>query len=119
MGPYEILSALGAGGTGEVYKAKDTRLGRDVAVKVLPEELFEDGERRLRFEREARTLASLNHPGIAAIHSFEESGGRHLLVMELVEGEGLDMKIASGPLPIEESLSLSRSRSPRHWRPRT
>jgi serine/threonine protein kinase/Tol biopolymer transport system component len=93
---------------GEVYKARDPRLGRDVAVKVLPEEFFEDGERRLRFEREARTLASLNHPGIAAIHSFEESGGRHLLVMELVEGEGLDTKIASGALPLEESLSLAK-----------
>jgi serine/threonine-protein kinase len=114
LGPYEILSPLGAGGMGEVYRARDTRLARDVAIKVLPEEFFEDEERRLRFEREARTLASLNHPGIAAIHSFEEvpgsssSSSRHLLVMELVEGEGLDLKIASGPLPLEETLSYAR-----------
>src|SRR5512136_2328077 len=93
LGAYEILSPLGAGGMGEVWRAKDTRLGRDVAIKVLPEEFFEDEERRLRFEREARTLATLNHPGIAAIYSFEEipgsapSSSRHLLVMELVEGE--------------------------------
>jgi serine/threonine protein kinase/tetratricopeptide (TPR) repeat protein len=112
LGPYEILAPLGAGGMGEVYRAKDSRLGRDVAIKVLPEEFFEDEERRTRFEREARTLASLNHPGIAAIHSFDEisspspSSSRHLLVMELVEGEGLDQKIASGPLPLEETFSF-------------
>ena len=99
---------------GEVYRAKDTRLARDVAVKVLPEEFFEGEERRARFEREARLLAALNHPGIAAIYSFEEvpssssSSSRHLLVMELVEGEGLDQKIAAGPLPLEESLSFAR-----------
>jgi serine/threonine protein kinase/Tol biopolymer transport system component len=114
LGSYEIVAPLGAGGMGEVYRAKDTRLGRDVAIKVLPGEFFEDEERRLRFEREARTLASLNHPGIAAIYSFEEipgsspSSSRHLLVMELVEGEGLDAKIAAGPLSLEESLSLAR-----------
>src|SRR5450759_5161620 len=96
LGPYEILAPLGAGGMGEVYRAKDARLGRDVALKVLPEEFFEDEERRIRFEREARLLASLNHPGIAAVHSFEEissspdspgSHARHILVMELLEGE--------------------------------
>ena len=87
LGPYEILGPLGAGGMGEVYRAKDTRLGRDIALKVLPEEFFEDEERRTRFEREARTLASLNHPGIASIHSFEEISGRHILVMELVVEE--------------------------------
>jgi Tol biopolymer transport system component len=114
LGAYEIVSPLGAGGMGEVYRAKDTKLGRDVAVKVLPEEFFEDEERRLRFEREARTLASLNHPGIAAIHSFEEipgavsSSSRHLLVMELVEGEDLGQRLLSGPIPLEESLSLAR-----------
>ncbi|MFI5181271.1 MAG: protein kinase [Thermoanaerobaculia bacterium] len=108
VGSYEISSPLGAGGMGEVYRAKDSRLARDVAIKVLPEEFFEDEERRTRFEREARTLASLNHPGIAAIYSFEEVSGRHLLVMELVEGEGLDAKIASGALPLEESLSFAR-----------
>ena len=93
---------------GEVYRARDSRLARDVAVKVLPEEFFEGEERRQRFEREARLLAALNHPGIAAVYSFEEVSGRHLLVMELVEGEGLDQKIASGPLPLEESLSYAR-----------
>ncbi len=114
LGAYQILSPLGAGGMGEVYRAKDTRLGRDVAIKVLPEEFFEDEGRRARFEREARTLATLNHPGIAAIYSFEEAPGsspsssRHLLVMELVEGEGLDGKISRGPLSLEESLSVAR-----------
>src|SRR5512141_1071180 len=92
LGPYEILAAIGAGGMGEVYRAKDTRVDRLVALKVLPEEFFESEERRQRFEREARMLASLNHPGVAVLYSFEESGGRHLLAMELVEGEGLDQK---------------------------
>jgi serine/threonine-protein kinase len=108
LGSYEILAPIGAGGMGEVYRAKDPRLGRDVAIKVLPEEFFEGEERRQRFEREARLLAALNHPGIAAVYSFEEISGRHLLVMELVEGEGLDRKVASGPLPLEESLSCAR-----------
>ena len=99
---------------GEVYRAKDPRLAREVAIKVLPEEFFEGEERRLRFEREAKLLASLNHPNIAAIYSFEEIPGsssfasRHLLVMELVEGEDLARKISSGPFPLEESLLLAR-----------
>ena len=108
---YSITAKLGEGGMGEVYRAADSKLGRQVAIKVLPEEFFEDDERRLRFEREARTLASLNHPGIAAVHSFEEISGpppRHLLVMELVEGEDLTRRISSGPLPLEEALSLAR-----------
>ncbi len=114
LGPYEVLSLLGAGGMGEVYRARDTRLGRDVAIKVLPEEFFEDEERRARFEREARTLATLNHPGIAAVYSFEEVPGsspsspRHLLAMELVEGEDLAQRLLKGPLPLEESLSIAR-----------
>ena len=108
LGLFEIVSPLGAGGMGEVWRAKDTRLGRDVAIKVLPEEFFEDEDRRQRFEREARTLASLNHPGIAAIHSFEEISGRHLLVMELVEGEDLAQTLLSGPLPLDESLAHAK-----------
>ena len=93
---------------GEVYRARDTKLQRDVAVKVLPEEFFEDKDRVARFEREARALAALNHPGIAAIHSFEEVSGRHLLVMELAEGEGLDSRIRDGALPLEEALAIAR-----------
>ncbi|MEO8055445.1 MAG: protein kinase [Acidobacteriota bacterium] len=114
LGPYEVLSPLGAGGMGEVYRAKDTRLAREVAVKVLPEEFFEGEERRQRFEREARLLAALNHPGIAAIYSFEEipssssSSSRHLLVMELVEGDDLAVRVARGPLSLEESLSFAK-----------
>ncbi|MGZ5380699.1 MAG: serine/threonine-protein kinase, partial [Thermoanaerobaculia bacterium] len=112
LGPYEILSALGAGGMGEVYRAKDTRLARDVAVKVLPEELLEGEERKARFEREARLLAALNHPNIAAIHSFEEipgssgSSGRHILVMELVEGETLRHAFPAEPLPAKKLLEI-------------
>ncbi|HQR46525.1 MAG TPA: protein kinase, partial [Thermoanaerobaculia bacterium] len=114
LGAHEIVSPLGAGGMGEVYKAKDTRLGREVAIKVLPEQFFEDRDRVARFEREARALAALNHPGIAAIYSFEEVPGssptssRHLLVMELVEGEGLDARIARGALSLDESLAIAR-----------
>lgn len=93
---------------GEVYRAKDTRVDRTVALKVLPEEFFEDEDRRVRFGREARTLASLNHPGIAILFAFEEVSGRHLLAMELVEGDGLESKIASGPLSLEDSLSYAK-----------
>jgi Tol biopolymer transport system component len=112
LGPYEILSPLGAGGMGEVYRAKDMRLGRDVAIKVLPEELFEGEERRQRFEREAKLLASLNHPNIAALYSFEEipgsssSASRHLLVMELVEGETLRQRLSQGALPMRKAVDL-------------
>jgi serine/threonine-protein kinase len=113
IGPFEILAPLGRGGMGEVWRARDTRVGRPVALKVLPEEFFDSEERRQRFEREARMLASLNHPGVAALYSFEEIPGpspassRRLLAMELVEGEGLDQKIASAPLSREESLSCA------------
>ncbi len=116
LGSYEIQSPLGAGGMGEVYRAKDTRLDRAVALKILPEEFFEDEERKPRFEREAKLLAALNHPGIAAIYSFEEIPGsplssssslaRHILVMELVEGETLADRIARGPLPLPQVLGF-------------
>ena len=112
--PYEILGPLGAGGMGEVYRAKDIRVDRAVALKVLPEEFFESEERRVRFEREARMLASLNHPGIAVLYSFEEissssssspsSSTRHILVMELIEGETLAERLRRGPLPLAEVL---------------
>src|SRR5688500_13838239 len=89
LGPYEIVSLLGAGGMGEVYRARDTRLGRDVAIKALPAALAHDPERLARFEREARLLASLNHPNIAAIYGLEEVGGQRHLVLEFVEGASL------------------------------
>ena len=109
LGPYEILAPLGAGGMGEVYRARDPRLNREVAVKVLPEEFFEGEERSARFEREARLLAALNHPGHRRhLLIRRKRGARHLLVMELVEGEDLSRRIASGPLPLEESLSYAR-----------
>ena len=108
LGSYDVLGPIGAGGMGEVYRARDTRLDRTVALKVLPEEFFEDKDRVARFEREAKALAALNHHGIAAVHSFEEVEGRHFLVMELVEGEGLDARIARGPIPLEEALPMAR-----------
>jgi len=108
LGPYEILAPIGAGGMGEVWKARDARLDRSVAIKVLPEEFFEDKDRLLRFEREAKALAALNHLGIAAVHSFEAVDGRHILVMELVEGEGLDARIARGAIPPDEALPIAR-----------
>ena len=108
VGPYEILSPLGAGGMGEVYRARDTRLDREVAIKTLPEAFTQDAERLARFEREAKVLASLNHPNIAAIYGLEESGGARLLVLELVPGETLAEKLAAGPLPVEEALALGR-----------
>ena len=96
LGPYEILSALGAGGMGEVYRARDTKLDRDVAIKILPEAFAADTDRIARFQREAKTLASLNHPNIAHIHGLEESDGVRALVMELVEGEDLAQRIGRG-----------------------
>ncbi len=104
---YEITSQLGKGGMGEVYQAKDTKLGRDVAIKVLPEEFALDTDRVARFQREAKLLASLNHPNIAAIYGLEESDGIHFLVMELIEGNTLRDRIKSGPIPVEEALKLA------------
>src|SRR6266849_2648834 len=94
LGTYEILGALGAGGMGEVYRARDTKLDRDVAIKVLPASLAADPDRLARFEREARLLASLNHPNIGAIYGVEESGGITALVLELVDGETLAARLA-------------------------
>jgi serine/threonine protein kinase/Tol biopolymer transport system component len=104
---YEITNQIGRGGMGEVYQAKDTKLGRDVAIKVLPEEFARDADRVARFQREAKLLASLNHPNIAAIHGLEESEGTHFLVMELIEGQTLKDRIKSGPIPVEEALKLA------------
>lgn len=105
---YEITGHLGSGGMGDVYQATDTKLGRSVAIKILPEAFARDAERIARFEREARALASLNHSNIAAIHGFEESAGRNFLVMELVDGETLAQRILRGPLPLQEALEIAR-----------
>ena len=101
---YQITGELGAGGMGKVYRARDTRLGRDVAVKVLPASLDKDRQYVARFKREARLLAALNHPNIAAIYGFEEHGGKYFLVLELVEGETLEARLLSGPLSIPDTL---------------
>src|SRR5881398_3243919 len=108
LGSYEILAPLGAGGMGEVYRARDTKLNRDVALKILPDAFAADPDRLARFQREAQTLASLNHPNIAHIHGFEESGAVSALVMELVEGEDLSLRIARGAIPIDEALIIAK-----------
>ena len=108
LGPYEITAAIGAGGMGEVYRATDTKLRRDVAVKVLPEDFAQDKDRLARFEREAHLLASLNHPNIASIYGLEESDNQRCLVLELVEGETLAERITRGRLPVEEGLHIAR-----------
>ncbi len=116
LGPYEILSPLGAGGMGEVYRARDARLGRDVALKVLPEVFSKDAERMARFEREAQVLASLNHPNIASLYGLEESDGVRALVMELVEGPTLGERIATRPdghpgaaaMSLDEALPIAK-----------
>jgi serine/threonine-protein kinase len=108
LGVYEILSLLGSGGMGEVWRARDTRLQRDVAIKVLPQALGDDPERLARFEREAQTLAALNHPNIAHIHGFEDSNGVPALVMELVEGSTLADSIARGPIPLDEAMPIAK-----------
>ncbi len=108
LGTYEIIAPLGAGGMGEVYRAKDSRLDRDVAIKVLPESMARDKERALRFEREAKLLATLNHPHIAAIHGFEECNGQKFLVLEYVEGETLSARLKPGPLPVEDALEIGK-----------
>jgi serine/threonine protein kinase len=109
LGPYEILSALGAGGMGDVYRARDTKLGRDVALKILPAAFAFDRGRLARFKREAQVLASLNHPKIAAIYGFEESNGVQALVLELVDGPTLADRVAHGPIPLDEALPTGKA----------
>ena len=106
LGHYDVVESIGVGGMGEVYRARDTKLGRDVAIKVLPEEFSRDKERLDRFEREARLLAQLNHANIATLHGLEEHDAQQFLVMELVEGETLAERIARGPIPIDEAIPL-------------
>ncbi len=108
LGPYEILSPLGAGGMGEVYLANDSKLDRKVAIKVLPETLIRDKERIARFEREAKLSASLNHPNIAAIHGFDDANGTHFLIMEYVDGETLAQRLKAGAFAVEEALDVAK-----------
>src|SRR5262245_20757249 len=108
LGPYEIQSPLGAGGMGEVYRARDTKLNREVACKVLPDTFTLDADRLARFKREAQVLASLNHPNIGAIYGLEESTDVQALILELVEGPTLAERIAQGPLPVNEALAIAR-----------
>ncbi len=108
LGSYEVLGSVGAGGMGEVYRARDVKLGREVAVKTLPDHFARDPERLARFEREARALASLNHPGVAAIYGLEQAGDVHFIVMELVPGQTLGELLAAGPMPVAEALRLGR-----------
>jgi serine/threonine protein kinase len=108
LGPYEITDTLGAGGMGEVYRARDTKLQRDVAIKVLPEVFAADPDRLARFAREAQVLATLNHPNIGAIHGFQESDSVQALVLELVEGPTLADRIAQGAIPIDEAFPIAR-----------
>src|ERR1700720_3233599 len=109
LGSYEVVAPIGAGGMGEVYQAHDSKLGRDVAIKVLPEAFAHDPERLSRFQREAKMLAALNHPNIATIHGLEQSGGTSYLVMELVSGETLSERVKrDGVFPIEEPLAIAK-----------
>src|SRR5262249_54286496 len=109
VGPYEVVSWLGAGRMGEVYRGRDTKLHRDVALKTLPDELAGNPDRLARLKQEARILASLNHPGIATLHGLEESNGdMPVLVMELVEGESLRDRLVRGPMPVREAATVAR-----------
>ena len=118
LGPYEILAPLGAGGMGEVYRARDARLKRQVAIKILPPLLAADPDRLARLQREAEVLAALNHPNIAAIYGLEESDGVKALVMELVDGPTLADRIATGPIPLDEALVRTADRRCARSRPR-
>src|SRR5690242_6143118 len=106
LDPYEILVLLGAGGMGEVYRARDTRLKRDIAIKVLPADVASSPDRLARFEREATTVAGLNHPNIVVLHSIEEAAGTRFLTMELVEGGTLDQSVTPGGLPVTRVIEL-------------
>ena len=108
LGSYEVIGLLGKGGMGEVYRARDAKLKRDVAIKILPNEFSHDPQRLSRFQREAEVLASLNHPNIAAIYDLQESNDTRFLVLELVEGETLAERIQRGPIPVEEALQISK-----------
>ena len=108
LGSYEIVSLLGKGGMGEVYRARDLKLKRDVAIKILPEEFSRDHDRVTRFQREAEVLASLNHTNIASIYDLQETNGSSFLVLELVEGETLAERIQRGPVPLEEALPIAK-----------
>src|SRR5881397_2881425 len=109
LGAHEITALIGKGGMGEVYRARDTKLKREIAIKILPEEFSRDADRVSRFQREAEVLASLNHPNIAAIHNIEEANGSRFLVLELVDGETLADRIARGPIPVEEALDIAKN----------
>ena len=108
IGSYQVIAQIGKGGMGEVYRATDTSLGRQVAIKILPDTLAHDPDRLARLEREAKTLAALNHSNIAQIYGLETSGGTRALVMELVEGEDLAQRISAGPIPFAETLAIAR-----------
>src|SRR5688572_15710024 len=107
VGPYEIVAPLGAGAMGQVYRARDTNLGRMAAIKVLPDASLQDSERRARFQREAKVLAALNHPNIAAVYGWEECGGWSALVMELVDGRPLNELIPRNGIPLDKALEFS------------
>ena len=107
LGPYEIVSAIGAGGMGEVYKARDTRLDRTVAIKVLPEHVASDPDLKQRFEREAKTISSLNHPHICTLHDIGSQDGIDFLVMEYLEGDTLAQRLAKGALPLDQVLQVT------------
>src|SRR5688572_4326921 len=108
IGVYEVVAKVGEGGMGEVYRAHDTKLARDVALKVIPDAFAHDAERLARFEREARTLASLNHAHIAQVYGFEQSGGVNVLVMEFVDGEDLAERIRRGAIPPDDAIPIAR-----------
>src|SRR5437660_3283576 len=108
LGPYEVVSPAGAGGMGQVYRARDSRLNREVAIKVLPPAFAADPNRMARFSREAQLLAALSHANIAAIYGLEDSGGTAALVMELAEGQTLAERMAAGAIPMDEALDIAR-----------